>query len=134
MVAASRGTPVPLGDFRLQPDVPHVRVDDQGVYLGNTAWAEGEVRFAQDGRYSIVLEARGTQADGEFPEIELYVDGELVAAQHLRAAGWQDLVFEADIGAGERTIRLRFTNDFYDPAMHLDRNLWIRRMGIAGVE
>ena len=131
MTVASRGTPVSLADFTLDPDLRHVRNDEQGIYIGDSGWVEGRARFAQGGRYAVILEARGTEADGEFPEIELSIDGELVAAQHLQAAGWEDMVFGADIAAGERVIRLRFTNDFYDTALHLDRNLWIRRLAIA---
>lgn len=131
MPIVARGLTVPFTGFSLDPDAIHVRIDGQGLYLGDTAWAEGPVTFARGGRYALILEARGTEALGEFPEIEFSVDGEVIGAQHLQAPGWQDVVFVADVTQGERTLRIRFTNDYYDPALHLDRNLWVRRLAIA---
>ena len=131
MDSVSAGVAVPLGGFELDPEAVHVRNDSRGVYLGDTAWAQGEVSFAADGRYAIILQAQGTQADGEFPEIELSIDGQVIDAKHLVSAGWQDVVFEANVKTGAHIIRFRFTNDLYDPAMHFDRNLWVRRMSIA---
>ena len=130
---ASAGTPVPLDSFVLQADVPHVERRAGGLlYLGNTAWTEAAVEFARGGTYDVLVEARGTEAKGEFPELELWVDGERVVARSLSSAGWHTTVFGMDVEPGTRTLRLRFTNDYYDPALHLDRNLWIRRVAVAG--
>ena len=129
---AARGTLIPLADWTLQEGIEHLRhTDDGGIYLGNTGWAEGTVRFEKAGTYRVTLEARGTEAEGEFPEVELYVDGELIGAQHLISASWHDIPFEAEVSTGEHILRVRFTNDLWDPAAHLDRNFWLRRLYVS---
>ena len=126
------GTPIPLDAFVLQPDVPHLERRSGGLlYLGNTAWTEASVEFVRSGTYEVLVEARGTEAKGEFPELELWIDGERVEARHLSSAGWHTTVLAGEVTPGKRTVRLRFTNDYYDPALHLDRNLWIRRVAVA---
>ncbi len=132
MSGAKRGTIVSMAGFTLDPEATHVRHEPAGgLYLGDSAWAEGPLVFAESGRYTIVLEARGTEAAGAFPEIEVSLDGTVVSAQELVSAGWQDLAFPLDVTAGRHIVRLRFTNDYYDPAAQMDRNLWIRRLAVA---
>ena len=128
----SSGTPIALDGFELQPDVTHVEKRSGGIiYLGNTAWTQGTVEFAKSATYQVIVDAKGTEANGEFPEIELSVDGNVVEAKQLSSTGWHETVYTTAVAEGEHVLRLRFTNDYYDPAQHLDRNLWIRRLAVA---
>ncbi len=130
--AVASGTPISLADWTLDPEAVHVRHEpDGGLYFGDTAWAEGMVRFAEAGAYSLAFEARGPQASGEYPEVLVEIDGEALEPQHLISEGWHEVVFRIDLDAGRHTIRVHFTNDIYDQALHLDRNLWIRKLTAA---
>ncbi|MBN2451106.1 MAG: hypothetical protein JXR77_12000 [Lentisphaeria bacterium] len=128
----NRGVPLVLDSFTFQPGVTHLERRGAGqLYLGNTGWTEGPVRFDRDGPFEVIIEAQGTEAKGEFPEIEIFLDGTPVGRQFLPGSGWQDLTFPLPARAGEHLLRVRFTNDFHDPAAHLDRNLWIKRIAVA---
>ncbi|MGQ9730452.1 MAG: carbohydrate-binding domain-containing protein [Candidatus Zipacnadales bacterium] len=129
------GTPIPLADWTIDPNAAHARHEADGtVYLGSTSWVEGKVRFTKRGQYCLHLEARGTEMKGEFPELELSVDGRVLGVQHLLSQGWHDINFDVTVEAGEHVIRVRFTNDDYDPALHLDRNCWLRRLTISSAQ
>jgi hypothetical protein len=131
MASSVRGVALALDAFEIDPGVAHFRKSARELYLGDTGWAQTKLQVAAAGTYSLLIEASGTDANGQFPEIEVSLDGTVVASKFLVTRDWDEVNFELELTPGEHTLRLRFTNDFYDAAQHLDRNLNIRRIAIA---
>lgn len=86
------------------------------------------VRFGKTRTYHFAVEASGTEAGGEYPNIDLAIDGDKIGSLTLTRPGWQTLRLKADVTAGEHKVSLSFTNDFYDPPA--DRNLRIGHLEI----
>jgi len=103
--------------------------DQEGAMrIGSNGTVLATVRFAQSRKYRFTIRARGTEAAGEFPNIDVSLDGRRVGNVMLSRPDWQLLHLEVDVPAGEHQIGLTFTNDFYDPPK--DRNLVISEVQI----
>jgi hypothetical protein len=126
------GTSYDLRTFAPQPSLANHRIDGKHTYMGSTGWIQGEIDVPQADDYRLILEAAGTKAVGEYPEIEVFVDGQRTAAFHLTAERWRNYTIRLRLSAGKHKLRLRFTNDYYDPPE--DRNLRLGRLLIAPVE
>ena len=87
-----------------------------------------DIRFASSREYILEVKARGTEAAGEYPNIRLAIDGEIIGDQMLHYPGWETLTFKAFVDAGKHRVSLAFTNDYYKPPE--DRNLDIGRLRI----
>jgi len=74
------------------------------------------------------IKASGTEAKGEFPNIDVSIDGKKIGSLKLDRSGWQILRLESEVQAGEHKVALSFTNDLYDPPE--DRNLRIGHLEI----
>ncbi len=101
---------------------------DGTAYLGSNGTICRAVRFGKTRGYQFAVEASGTEAAGELPNIRLSVDGQPIGDLLLRRSGWQVLRLDAEIPEGVHKVGLSFTNDFYDPPA--DRNLRIRHLQI----
>jgi len=112
----------PEGDFRF------TRGNDGAAYLGSNGTIKRRVRFAAAGQYEFIIQASGTEAADEFPNIRVGLDGQPMGDLRLRKPGWHLLRLEASVAEGEHEVSLSFTNDYYDPPA--DRNLRIRSLVI----
>lgn len=96
--------------------------------LGTNGTIYATVHFAKTGEYEFAIRASGTEAAGEFPNIEVSIDAKRIGSVTLSRPGWQILRLEAEVSEGEHKVGLSFTNDFYDPPA--DRNLKIGHLEI----
>jgi hypothetical protein len=122
-----------LTSFTPMPDLAHYSTDRGYCYLGSSGWIEGQIEVPEDGQYSLAVEAAGTKAAGEYPEVVVSVDGKEVGTLHLTTEGWR--VYRLPplpLAAGRHKVRLLFANDYYRPPE--DRNLMLRRLLVAAVE
>ncbi len=87
---------------------------------------------ARAGRYELAVNASGTQAGGEFPNIRIDLGGKPAGNLQLQRDGWRTLRMTVDLPGGTSRIGLSFTNDFYDPPE--DRNLRIRSVTVRSVD
>jgi hypothetical protein len=115
----------PKSDFRF------TRRDDGVAYLGSNGAIARRVRFASQGRYEFAVEASGSEAAGEYPNIRVGCDDRVLGDLRLTRPGWQLLRLDASVPEGEHEVSLEFTNDFYEPPA--DRNLRIRALKIRRV-
>jgi len=99
------------------------------IHLGTTGYLEGRVRFVVAGRCRFTLVAKGTKAGGAYPKVELFIDGLSIGTVDLLSDDWHRVSLEADVERGEHALRVKFTNDFYDPPD--DRNMQLDRVVIA---
>ena len=93
--------------------------------------------FRVPGVYALAVKAYGTPAAGEYPIMSALIDGKLVDTVEVEARRrkprWYGFKLEID-DVGQRKIKIRFENDFYDPeaVAEKDRNLFIVSAVIRG--
>lgn len=126
------GVSYDLTTFKPMKDIAHYRVAGGYVYMGSSGWIEGSITVPRTGAYAFRLEAAGTKAAGEFPEVVVEIDGKETAKFHLTREGLGTYSFQSKLAAGKHTVRIFFTNDYYKPPE--DRNLMLRRLTISHVE
>ncbi len=96
------------------------------VTLASAGYVTAKATFATGGRYTFELLARGTPLDNIYPIVEVQIDGAPVGAIELKSDGWRPYTLEVDAPAGDREIKLVFTNDQWRPPE--DRNLYIQKL------
>jgi hypothetical protein len=96
--------------------------------LSTNGYIFSDIRFASSREYTFEVNAKGTEAAGEYPSIRLTIDEESVDEQMLHYPGWETLTFRTFVDAGVHRVSLAFTNDLWDPPA--DRNLEIGQLRI----
>ncbi|MEW6357067.1 MAG: carbohydrate-binding domain-containing protein [Planctomycetota bacterium] len=104
------------------------KAQDDGLRMGSNGTVFTKVKFGATRKYEFAMKASGTEAAGEFPNIEVSIDGKKIGSLKLSRPEWQILRLQADVAEGEHTIGLSFTNDLYNPPE--DRNLNIGHLQI----
>jgi hypothetical protein len=101
-------------------------------------WSNGEAMASFDapiaGRYRISARAYGQQAGPEVVRMSLAASGaapQIVDVPATRDAP-QVYAIDVQLAAGNHVATVGFTNDFYDPANMLDRNLWVDYLEVEG--
>jgi hypothetical protein len=89
------------------------------------------------GDQNLVVRAYGRQAGADLPHMVITVDGAIVAEVDVSAveAAPAEHSVAVSLGAGNHTVSVAFTNDFYDSAAAQDRNLyvdWIELRPVGG--
>ena len=100
--------------------------DEQGrlFYYINGA-AEATVKVPADGDYSIVVNASGDPALNEKAKFKLSIDGKLIDKETtLTSDDPKDYSFTTPLKAGDRKLKIEFTNDVYKENEY-DRNLYV---------
>lgn len=79
----------------------------------------------------ISLWARGDEAKGEWPDVQISVGGSLVGELVVDSKDEQEYDIPVSIDpTPSAVLEVRFVNDFYDRATKEDRNVYIRRIAI----
>ncbi|TWU51777.1 DUF4347 domain-containing protein [Rubripirellula reticaptiva] len=78
----------------------------------------------------ITIRAAGTTGE---EQMLLQIDEVTVATYNNLSTNFQQYLFDAD-GVNADQVRIVFTNDFYDPANGIDRNLRVDKINIDGVD
>jgi len=116
-------------NFEPMEGLAHFKAEGGQAYMGSSGWIEGQVDVPATGEYLLRLEASGTPAANEYPEVVVFADGQEIGRTHLSSRDWRFYTFQANLDAGAHTVRLLFTNDYYEPPE--DRNLGLRDLVIA---
>jgi len=124
----SSGVTIAPATMEPQRDFRFTRSDDGAAYLGSNGTIARRVRFAAAGEYELVVQASGSEAAGELPNVRVGLDDEPIGDLQLEKSGWHALRLKTTVAEGEHDVSLSFTNDFYDPPA--DRNLRIRSLVI----
>jgi len=116
--------------MRLLPG-PGASLRLDGLYMWANASAEAIITLPRTGQYFLGVVGSGTPVSSVFPEVAVELDGKV--AGHLQVGGPQpgefSIVTEAE--AGQRLLRLSFTNDAWEPDKGEDRNLWLDKFFFA---
>jgi Ca-dependent carbohydrate-binding module xylan-binding len=100
--------------------------DEQGrlFYYINGA-AEATVKVPADGDYTIVINAACDPALNEKAKFKLSIDGKLIDKETtLTSDDPKDYSFTTPLKAGDRMLKIEFTNDVYKENEY-DRNLYV---------
>jgi hypothetical protein len=118
---------IPGAKMEPAEDLGLYNLSDSVINLYGNGHIYLDVRFASSREYRFQVNAKGTSAAGEYPNVRLEIDGEIVGEQMLQQPGWETLTFKAFVDAGVHRVSLAFTNDYWDPPE--DRNLdinWLK--------
>jgi GH35 family endo-1,4-beta-xylanase len=99
-----------------------------GWNLWSNGWLGDRVRFEKAGTYEVVVRAHGSPAKGEWPRMELLLDGQPKQAVTVEKKEFADYSFKLDIPAGLHTLGVAFTNDAVEG--NEDRNLYLDKLEI----
>jgi GH35 family endo-1,4-beta-xylanase len=96
-------------------------------------WSNGDwgdyLNLKGTGEYKLEVEAGGSPAAGVWPQMEVVVDGEVVATTEIKTPDLQVSTFSLKLADGPHCVVVRFTNDFMTATE--DRNLYVRRMTLT---
>lgn len=124
---AASGVTVEAEEMQPEEGMPHFARRGGTAYLGSNGYVETEIEVARAGRYRIEVIAGGTQAEGIYPAVEVALDDAVLGEVQTTSAGPNSYFIEAELPAGIHRLRLRFTNDFYQPPDG-DRNLTLDKV------
>jgi hypothetical protein len=108
-----------------QPGLANFFQTETYVYMGSDGNLQGTIGVPGAGQYQIGILGYGTPARGEYPILQVYLDGALLGRVEMASDSWGYHTLNAALPAGEHRLVLAFVNDFWDPSAGLDRNLWI---------
>jgi len=80
------------------------------------------------GRYVLSVQARGVPARGQYPEMELAVAGKPPRRTVVDSYFWCFYEAEYELGRGENSITVKFTNDYFEPETGENRDLFVNRL------
>jgi hypothetical protein len=75
---------------------------------------------------------KGTAAQGVWPNMELVIDGTVVATQTVDSATYRVYEFNVSGQTGTHQVQIRFTNDYYMNGE--DRNLYVESATVSGTQ
>ncbi len=111
-----------------QPNLPWFRREVDHIYMGANGYVETKITVARAGRYRVGIWARGTPLKGVYPVAALELNGKGLGQVECRSDDWSVHFLTVDLPSGTYTLRLRFTNDAYEPVAGEDRNLWVDKL------
>lgn len=123
---ATKATVIPVNQWEHAPGMNWYRSEPGWAYLGDRGWIAGKVEGARAGRYQLRLVGRGTPAAGQYPVVEVSVDGKLVGQVEVAGQSTRGYPLSVDLPKGTVEIKLEFVNDLNVEGE--DRNLWIERL------
>lgn len=85
----------------------------------------------QDVPATLIIQARGEQADNIYPYMIVEIDGKEIGETFVNNEEWKEYTFPFKAGAGIRVLSITFCNDGGDPKKHEDRNLYIGKARIV---
>ena len=136
-VVAADAVKIELKDFKLKADVKGaddlVKFDEGegkiGFYCNATATAD--VKIAEDGEYTIAIEASCDEAQKVKATFTLKV-GEQVVKENflLTSTESKEYKFDVKLKKGETKLSISFTNDVYKESEY-DRNLYVHAVKVT---
>ena len=92
-------------------------------------YIEESFQFPTSGTYQFDVLARGDQAVGIWPTMEIRIDQTTVASLEVNSSKWQYFSATVPVQAGTHQVAIAFVNNYYAPPE--DRNLYIEKTWIS---
>jgi endoglucanase len=107
-------------------------IANNGWNIWSNGYLEQSIQFPTTGTYTLSVNAEGTSAVNVNPNLQFSLDGTSLANIGVGAkAAYTASALKRSITAGAHTVRIAFTNDYYDSAAGADRNLIIYSLKIV---
>jgi hypothetical protein len=116
-----------LDDWKLEGGI--VQRQSPGVVFATNGSASQEIDFPAAGEYLIGVHARGTPCQGEYPIVQLAVDGQRVGQVSV-SERWETTCLVGQVAVGKHRVSVAFINDASEPPRE-DRNLYVQKVLIA---
>ena len=134
MLVARAGEKIELRAYQAQfptnNESQHFGIGDDGVtihYFSNGS-VEWTVPVAMAGKYHLGVAASCSDADGEFAEFKVTVNGKDAGKPvKLKSKKRDDYGVDLDLPAGKVKVAIAFTNDKYESRKY-DRNLFVHQV------
>ncbi len=101
---------------------------------GWNIWSEGYIQnsfdLANDALFQVSM--KGDPAQGVWPNMELAIDGAVVATQTVDSNSYKVYEFSVNGKAGTHQVQIKFTNDFNQNGE--DRNLYVQSATVSGTQ
>lgn len=106
----------------------------EGWLLWSNGFLEDVSQIEVAGRWLLQVRAGGTSAAGVAPVMVVEVDGVVVVTESIVAPSElpQEVSVALELSAGPHLVSVQFTNDFYDPVLGQDRNLFVAGWTLTG--
>ena len=84
------------------------------------------------GTYQISIVARGDLVAGMFPNAQISIDGSVVGNLSVTTSAFSTFTLDnVSAKSGNHTLSIAYTNDYYNPALNQDLNLYIQSITIT---
>lgn len=80
----------------------------------------------------ITIKAKGSYANGTWPNLDLYVDGVNVETLTIDSNEYKEYTFGYNIKSGNNVIDIVFSNDYYNKETNEDRNVYFNTITLRG--
>ena len=97
-------------------------------YRGGDMYGNGTiygVLEAPAGRVTIIVQAKGSPADGIYPYMIVELDGEVIGETFVNNDEWKEYTFAVNTETGKKVLSITFCNDAQNIQKNEDRNLYI---------
>ena len=103
-----------------------------GWGLLQNGYIEEAFQFPTSGTYHFDVLARGDQANGVWPTMEIRIDQNTVASLEVNSSKWKYFSATVSVQAGTHNVAIAFVNNYYAPPE--DRNLYVEHTWISQEE
>lgn len=109
-------------------------LDTGAIQLASAGWVGHPLDVGTAGKYRITVKAGALQAGSEPAKFEVRLGDKVIHSASVTAKNQapQWFTFETELANGRHDLRVAFLNDFYDPAIKADRNLWVHEVRVEG--
>lgn len=122
-------------DDLVVPDGRGLTLDAGGWLIWSSATATADITVPTTDTYQVTVEAWASQAGPDLAQLHVSIDGisggtEAVVAESRATA--DVFHFDVEIPSGLHTLGVGFLNDYYDPELGEDRNLYVAAVSVEG--
>jgi tetratricopeptide (TPR) repeat protein len=110
--------------------------DMEGYENGNMYW-QGTILSLINipaGKIFVKIQAKGEQADGVYPFMQVELDGQVIGEEFVDSEDWKEYFFEVDEQGGTKVLSITFLNDGGNEEKKEDRNLYVGRAWVEKIE
>jgi hypothetical protein len=125
-LACRTGVTLRCENMTPQPGMPFFQKQGGLASLACNGYIAGPLQVATSGRYTMEIFAGGSPAQGEFPIIEVLLDGRKVTSVQTTAFDCRPYPVSVDLTQGKHELRLAFVNDLNVGGE--DRNLFLEKV------
>ena len=127
--SAGAATIIPVGNWVHDPAMHWYRSENGGAYMGDSGYIVGKVQVAKAGHYTLKLIAHGTPVKGIGCILAVEIDGKPMGEIETKSTEPRAYALPVDLAAGEREIKVIFTNDEWAPPE--DRNVSVDKIEVS---